>query len=288
MQRTLSTYVFIKRKLKPALLAEIARSGVGAVELFCARSHFDYRSEDAVSELAAALRDSNLAVHAVHAPAERDFSLTRESSVPLSISDPERSRRSEAVDEVKRALDMAEHIPFRYLVQHMGTSRDPADQRFFDAAFSSLEHLRIFAKERGVTIALENTPGDLAAPANLRQFLAETRLVDLRLCFDVGHAHLARGVLPSLEIMRDLVVTAHVHDNHGLKDEHLAPYENADQAGTIDWKAALALLPPVPLVFELKEQPTYAEPAPASVTLDAARKSFDRIEEELDSARPQT
>jgi sugar phosphate isomerase/epimerase len=291
MRRVLSTYLFVKRKLTPALVGEIADSGVNAVELFCGRSHFDYRSSDIVKELASALRDHNLAVHAVHAPAERDFGSRRDSSVPLSICDLDRSRRLEAVDEVKRALDLAEDISFAYLVQHLGSSRDPNDPRLFEAAFNSLEHLRIFAKQRGVTIALENTPGELATPANLRQFLAETRLTDLRLCFDIGHAHLGDGVAKSLEIMRDLVVTAHIHDNHGLKDEHLAPYEAADgdgkpmgASGSIDWKAALPALKPTPLVFELKEQPGWAEPTPASVSLGVARKAFDRVEEELDAA----
>jgi len=87
------------------------------------------------------------------------------------------------------------------------------------------------------------------------------------------------------------VVTAHIHDNHGLKDEHLAPYEAAagdgkptGASGAIDWKAALAELKAVPLVFELKEQPAYAEPTPASVSLGVARKAFERVEEELDAA----
>jgi sugar phosphate isomerase/epimerase len=291
MTRTLSTYLFVKRKLNPALVSDIAGSGVNAVELFCGRSHFDYRSADVVKELAAALNDHNLAVHAVHAPAERDFGSSRDSSVPLSICDADRSRRQEAVDEVKRALDLAEDISFSYMVQHLGSSRDPNDPHLLEAAFNSLEHLHIFAKQRGVTIALENTPGELATPENLRQFLAETRLTDLRLCFDIGHAHLGDGVAKSFEIMRDLVVTAHIHDNHGLKDEHLAPYQAAagdgkptGASGPIDWKAALTELKSVPLVFELKEQPAYAEPTPASVSLDVARKAFDRVEEELDAA----
>ena len=143
------------------------------------------------------------------------------------------------MDEIKRALDVAENLPFPYLVQHMGGSREPADERHFDAAFNSLEHLHIFAKQRGVTIALENTPGELATPAHLRQFITNTRLTDLRLCFDIGHAHMGDGIEASFETMRELVVTAHIHDNHGVKDEHLAPFD-----GTIDWKAALALLPP--------------------------------------------
>ena len=279
MVRTLSTYLFVKRRLTPALLTEIARHGIAAVEIFCARAHFNYQSPDVVREIAGALRDQNLTLHALHAPAERDFNPMHESSAPLSICDPERVRRLEAVDEIKRALDVAEYMPFRYLVQHMGSSRDAADGPRFEAAFSSLEHLHIFAKERGVTLALENTPGELATPAHLRQFIIDTRLTNLRLCFDIGHAHIGEGVLASLEPMREFLATSHIHDNHGLKDEHLLPYE-----GTIEWKSALPALPPqLPLVFELKEKPAYADPSPASVALNAVRTAFDRIERALSS-----
>jgi sugar phosphate isomerase/epimerase len=279
MVRTLSTYLFVKRRLTPALLTEIARHGFSAVEIFCARAHFNYQSQDVVREIAGALRDHNLALHALHAPAERDFNPMHESSAPLSICDPERVRRLEAVDEIKRALDVAEYLPFRFLVQHIGGSRDAADARRFDAAFSSLEHLHIFAKERGVTLALENTPGELATPAHLRQFIIDTRLTDLRLCFDIGHAHIGDGVMASIEPMREFLVTSHIHDNHGVKDEHLLPYE-----GSIEWKSALPALPPdLPLVFELKEKPAYAEPSLPSIALSAARTAFDRIEQALAS-----
>ena len=280
MQRILSTYLFIQRKLTPSLLGEIARHGMNAVEIFCALSHFNYHSPVVVREIAGTLRDQNLMLHALHSPAERDFNPMHESSAPLSICDPERVRRLEAVDEIKRALDVAEYLPFRYLVQHVGSQRDPADERRFDAAFSSLEHLHIYAKERGVTVAIENTPGEMAAPAHLRRLIVETRLTGLRMCFDIGHAHIGDGVLPSLEPMREFLVTSHMHDNHGLKDEHLPPYE-----GTIDWKSALAALPAeLPLVFELKEKPAYADPAPVSVALSAARAAFDRAERALSSA----
>ena len=285
MVRTLSTYLFVKRRLTPGLLADIARHGIKAVEIFCARAHFNYQSPDAVREIAGTLRDHNLTLHALHAPAERDFNPVHESSAPLSICDPERVRRLEAVDEIKRALDVAEHMPFRYLVQHLGSSRDAADDgRRFDAAFSSLEHLHIFAKERGVTLALEISPGELATPAHLRQFIIDTRLTDLRLCFDIGHAHLGDGVLASLEAMREFLATSHIHDNHGVKDEHLLPYE-----GTIEWKSALPALPPeLPLVFELKEQPAYADPAPTSLALSAARAAFDRVEHALSSSEQES
>src|ERR1039458_5380692 len=90
MQRVLSTYLFVNRKLTAALVGEAARAGVSAIELFCSRGHFDYRSADDARELASWLAGHNLALHSIHSPTTRDFHLMRENGAPLSISDPER------------------------------------------------------------------------------------------------------------------------------------------------------------------------------------------------------
>src|SRR6202049_491820 len=210
MQRVLSTYLFINKKLTSALVGEAARAGVSAIELFCSRGHFDYRSAEEAHELAGWLAGNNLTLHSIHSPTTRDFHLTRESGAPLSICDPERLRRQEAVDEIKRALDLVEHIPFRFCVQHVARQRDVPDERRWDAAFSSLEHLSLFARHRGVTMALENTPGEMATPANLKHFLDRTRLAGVKLCFDTGHANIEGGLAEALLTAHDLVVTTHV------------------------------------------------------------------------------
>jgi sugar phosphate isomerase/epimerase len=283
MQRVLSTYLFVNRKLTAALVGEAARANVSAIELFCSRGHFDYRSADDARELASWLAGHNLTLHSIHSPTTRDFHPTRESGAPLSISDPERLRRQDAVDEIKRALDMVEHVPFRFCVQHVARPRDIPDERRWDATFSSLEHLSLFARQRGVTMALENTPGEMATPANLKNFLERTRLTSVKLCLDTGHAHLEGGVGAALEAIRDLVVTTHVHDNHGERDEHLLPYE-----GTIDWNAALPALPPeVPIVLELKEPAAAvgsSELQAFAETIQGARTVFEKFEEVLAKA----
>lgn len=277
MQRILSTYLFVRRKLGPPIIDAAAQSGFSAIELFCAREHFDYQSLSDGRALGAWLDANSLALHAVHAPTHRDQAPSRESGSPISISDPERVRRLEAVDEIKRALDLAECVPFPILVLHVATSRDPDEPRRWDAAFNSIEHLALFAKQRGVTIALENTPGELPTPANLRRFLDQTRLTDVRFCLDVGHAHMGGGIGVALESMRERVVTAHIHDNHGEKDEHLLPFD-----GTIDWPATLAALPPeTPLTLELRapEQLLGADPPEPAALIEAGRAALDRLEQ---------
>jgi sugar phosphate isomerase/epimerase len=281
MQRILSSYRYIQQPLAPVLLSDMARAGIKSIEVWCAPVHFDYRSPQTVREFAGAFNELGIELHSVHSPTERELSPGRQSGVPLSICDPERIRRVDAVDEVKRALEVAERIPFRFLVQHLGHSHESMNSRSMDAAFNSLEHLCIFAKGRGVTIALENTPSELGSPESLCQLIRETHLYDLKFCLDTGHAHMEEGLPKSLELMHERIATTHIHDNHGEKDEHLLPFE-----GTIDWDAtlqSLAALPTTPgLVLEIKEQ------AGGKPTLDQIRETFDKLERHFSDARAQS
>jgi sugar phosphate isomerase/epimerase len=277
MQRILSTYRFVNQGLSTTVLSEIAQAGFTGVEIFCSPQHFRYRDAQGVTEIGNALGERRLKLHAVHSPTERDLSPGRESGVAISISDPERIRRLDAVDEIKRTIEVAERIPFPFLIQHIGHGRQSADPRKLDAAFTSLESLAMFAKARGVTIALENTPDELGAPSTLQKFIDDTHLHDLKLCFDAGHAHMEEGVEASFNAMRERIVTTHIHDNHGDKDEHLLPFE-----GTIDWNPMLEAIASaketIPLVFEIKAQ------ANGGPSMDEMRAAFDRVEEKLDPA----
>jgi len=282
MQKALSTYLFVSRKLTPELLAQISENGFSAIEVFCSRAHFDYGSRQDVRALASALEANRMTLNSLHAPTSRDLSATRESGTPLSICEVERVRRIEAMDELKRAIDVSEDLPFSRMVLHMGGTRETADPRKRDAAFSSLEHLVLHAHHAGVTLAVENTTSEMGDPSYLRTFVDETRLTGLRFNFDIGHAHLADGpaeerMEKSIAPMRDLLVSVHLHDNHGEKDEHLPPYD-----GTIDWSAAIPLLKTapaenLPVVLELKEK--FGADAPsAAEQLSAARVAFDKFE----------
>jgi sugar phosphate isomerase/epimerase len=284
MQRLLSTYLFVSRKLTPEVLAQIAEAGFQGVEIFCTRSHFDYSTKTEVRAMAVALADCRLSLASLHAPTSRDLDVSREGGIPLSICEVERVRRVEAMDELKRVIDASEELPFSRLVLHMGGTRENSDPRKRDAAFSSLEHLVLHAHHAGVTICVENTPSEMGDPAYLRSFVDETRLTGLRFNFDIGHAYLAEGpedqrIAKSFEPLRELVASAHIHDNHGEKDEHLPPSE-----GSIDWTAAVNLLKTtptenLPLMLELKEK-TGPDAPSLSEQLASARQAMDRVEEE--------
>jgi sugar phosphate isomerase/epimerase len=284
MQKVLSTYVFISRKLTPELIGQIREGGFNALEIFCSRAHFDYATKQEVRALAALLEANQMKLDSLHAPTSKDSSATRESGQPLSICEVEKVRRIEAMDEFKRAIDVSEDLKFSRMVLHMGGSRETADPRKRDAAFSTLEHLVLHAHHAGVTLAVENTTSEMGDPAYLRAFVDETRLTGLRFNFDVGHANLADGpaeerLEKSFAPMKELVASVHLHDNHGDKDEHLLPYE-----GSIDWKVAIPLLKSapngdaeLPVVLELKEK--FAPEAPSvPEQLNGARTAFEKFE----------
>jgi sugar phosphate isomerase/epimerase len=284
MRKILSTYMFVSRRLTTELLGQIAEAGFAAVEIFGTRGHFDYTTKQEVQAIASALSQHGLALASLHAPTSRDLSATREGGTPLSITEVERVRRVEAMDELKRVIDVAEDLPYSRLILHMGGPRETADPRKRDAAFSSLEHLVLHAHHRGVIIAVENTTSEMGDPAYLRTFVDETRLTGLRFNFDIGHAHLADGpeaerIEKAFAPLRELVISAHIHDNHGEKDEHLPPYE-----GTIDWESAVKTMKPPPeqdlaLTLELKER-TGHDTLSTAEQLAAASESLELFERE--------
>lgn len=283
MQRLLSTYLFVTHKLTPELLSQVAGAGFQGVEIFCARSHFEYTGKQEIRAMASALEAHHLQLASLHAPNRRDLSAMRESGAPLSICEVERVRRVEAMDALKRVIDVADDLPYARLILHMGSSREAADPRKRDAAFSSLEHLILHARHAGVTICVENTQSEMGSPDYLRAFVDETRLTGLRFNFDIGHAHLAefpeeQRLEKSFSPLRELVSSVHLHDNHGEKDEHLPPYD-----GSIHWPDAIKLLKSaaqnggLPLVLELKQKIGH-DAATVSEQLASARKSLDRFE----------
>src|ERR1051325_4028538 len=274
MNHALSTHLFVNHRLTVALLDRIQHAGIPAVEIFCARQHLDYRDKAQINELGHWFRDSGLKLHSLHSPMYNDEIWGRSGPHALvTITEQVKARRLEMVDEIKRALEVAEVIPFRYLIQHMGVSGEEFDLRKFDAAFSALEEISLFARQRGVRVLLENIPNELSSAEKLLQFEALTHL-GLDYVFDTGHAHMNEGVEAAFNLMKDRIRSTHVHDNDGKSDSHLFPM--VSEGGTIDWKKTMSLLrsrgDQFPLLLELKEKPDVAQP------LEAVKEIFEKLE----------
>lgn len=275
MQHVLSTHLFVNHRLTTVWLEKIHQIGIPAVEIFCARQHLDYRDRAQINELGHWFRDSELKLHSLHSPMYSDDMWGRSGpNSYINLTEPVKSKRLLMLDEIKRAIEIAETIPFGYLIQHLGVPFEEFDERKVESAFTALEEINLFARGRGVEVLLENIPNQLSSAERLVNFLDQTHL-KMGFCLDVGHANMNEGVSTAFKIMKSRIRSTHLHDNNGKEDSHLWPFFS--EAGTVNWKEAMGLLrslDQVPLLLELREFPEY--PLPQS--FDIVKEIYEKLE----------
>jgi sugar phosphate isomerase/epimerase len=270
MLKAMSTYVYVKERLHPGLLDRVVGGGAEAIEIFAARQHIDYANrKQHVREIAEWFRTSGIPLNSVHSPLFADYEWGRTGAPPINVTSPDRAARIEAMDEIKRALEIAEQIPFRFLVQHLGVGNENFSDHKFEAAMTSIEHLRAFAKPLGVRILLENIPNELSTPDRLIDFIQKTHFDDVGVCFDVGHAHLMSSVPEAFETLKSHIRSTHVHDNHRDKDSHLWPGKgNIDWSNTVELLRSAPQVPPLLLEVEGEEKVSPVE---------GMKEAFDKL-----------
>ena len=232
-----STHLFHEHRLTRDHLVHIAAHGFEAVELFGTRAHFDYHDENAAAQLAEWLSDTRLELHSLHAPA---FEALRDGRWvgALSNASQDEARRRAAVAEAAAALAIVRHAPFRFLVTHIGV---PAGEgaghtdNHRDAARRSVQELAELSAKANVQLAIEVIPNSLSTAEALSEFIEEElEGLNVGVCLDYGHAHLMGDLGEAIEALSGHLLTTHVHDNGGRRDDHLVPF-----AGSIDWDAAM-------------------------------------------------
>jgi sugar phosphate isomerase/epimerase len=233
----LSTHLFHDQPLGPAHFTQVAAHGFLLVELFATRTHFDYHSAAAARDLGKWLTDEGLFLHSVHAPIAEGLVGSVWGGAYSNAAGDE-ARRQRAVREAEAALQIADVVPFEYLVVHLGVpdaQRPGTGQNVPDAARRSVTELAALASKRGVRLALEVIPNRLSTPEALVRLIEdELDTKDIGICLDYGHAFLGGDLADAIEVASGHLVTTHVHDNDGREDSHLVPFE-----GRIDWSTAV-------------------------------------------------
>ena len=272
MQPGLSTHVFFQHRLHPGLLDALAAAGARTIEVFAARHHFDYTDAPAVRELAAWFRSNDVRA-VLHQPiylseGGRDFSSedsaqwSRHVAPNLNLIAAEKSHRIAAMDEVKRALESAEQVPFTAIVFDLGLRDAPWDEHALERSLTAIEHLKAFAAPLGVRLLLQNLQNDVTTPEHLLTILKTGHFDSVGVCLDVGHLHLAMpvndaprdsGVGAAVELLGSRIAQVHLSDNHGafahtseMKDEHLWPGSGSPAGSRIDWPAVFSALAALP------------------------------------------
>jgi hypothetical protein len=130
MRRAMSSLVHAKsERLHPGLLDQMVAGGAEAIEIFAARGHFNYQDRQHVREIVNWFRSTGITFHSMHSPMYGDDEWGRGGAPPLNIAAVEKRDRISAMDEIKRALEVAEQSPLRFLVQHVGVGGETATEQ---------------------------------------------------------------------------------------------------------------------------------------------------------------
>jgi sugar phosphate isomerase/epimerase len=274
MRFGISTHLYHEQRLSREHLAQIAAHGFEAVEVFATRSHFDYHDAAAIARLAEWLKETGLALHGIHAPVTDRLLPGDHWGELISNAAGDTAKRQAAVREADAALNIARRIPADVFVVHLGTPPAKGGENNRSAALRSVEEICRLAEPIGIRVALEVIPNPLSDAASLVDLL-EKDLDAPRtgICLDFGHAFLMGDVADAIEIVAEHLITTHVHDNNGKKDEHLVPFE-----GRIHWDIALMTMQKVGYDGTyLMELANTGSPAAVLEQARAARARFDKL-----------
>jgi sugar phosphate isomerase/epimerase len=274
MRFGISTHLYHEQRLNRDHLVQIAGYGFEAVEVFATRSHFDYHDPAAIAQLAGWLKDTGLALHGIHAPIADRLLPGNHWGEAFSNAVSDNGKRQAAVREADAALNIARQIPTEVFVVHLGTPTVQGGENNRTAAFRSVEDICRLAEPIGIRVALEVIPNPISDGTSLVDML-EKDLDAPRtgICLDFGHAFLMGDVADTIEIVAEHLITTHVHDNNGKKDDHLVPFE-----GRLNWDIALMTMQKVGYDGTyLMELANTGSPAAVLEQARAARARFDKL-----------
>jgi sugar phosphate isomerase/epimerase len=272
----LSTHLFHDVRLDREHLVEVAAHGFDCVEVFATRTHFDYHDSVAVRSLAEWLDDTRLTLNSVHAPICASL-VNGEWGGMFSNAMSDEGHRRHAVAEASAALALAQTVPYRYLVVHLGVpdvQKPAASDNNREAARRSVEDLSEMAQKVNVKLALEVIPNSLSSVESLVSFIErDLEGADVGICMDVGHAFLMGDLADAIEAGAEHVVATHLHDNKRKSDDHLTPGD-----GAIDWPATLMSLQKIGYegawMFEVANT---SSPAQVLKKMERARRRFEEL-----------
>ena len=274
MRFGISTHLFHNQRLSRDHLAQVAAHGFEAIEVFATRSHFDYHDPGAIAKLGEWLKETGLALHGIHAPIVESMHGKDSWGTTISNAVGDSAVRQAAVREADLALNIARHIPTGVFVVHLGTPTVQGGENNRTAAFRSVEDICRLAEGLDVRVALEVIPNPISDAASLVTMLErDLDFPQTGVCLDFGHAFLLGDVVDAIETVAEHLISTHVHDNGGVTDEHLVPFD-----GKIDWSRALMTMQKVGYDGTyLLELANHSTPAEVLQKAQVARKKFDKL-----------
>jgi sugar phosphate isomerase/epimerase len=172
------------------------------------------------------IADSKALKYTIHAP-----------FADINIASPSNSILNAALRRLEESIASANALDAKLWVFHPGSQTGVS--MFYPGKEwiqnnESIRALHKTAEDYGVNIAFENLPQKygfiMKSPEEFSKFYKETKLNDIGIVLDVGHANLEGHTEDFLRKLPDKIVEIHVSDNTGENDQHLGL-----GYGKIDW-----------------------------------------------------
>jgi sugar phosphate isomerase/epimerase len=133
--------------------------------------------------------------------------------------------REVAVREITAAMHAARRMNISTITVHPGfiSPLGFLDKRaVYDRMRESLSRIESASHDSGVKVAIENMPEmNISTGKTPDDLLKIVEGFDFGLCFDIGHAHTTKTI-DAFMPYQNRFLNIHIHDNHGVNDEHLA------------------------------------------------------------------
>lgn len=168
-------------------------------------------------------------------------------------------------------LDIMKEKGINLVIVHL-TSKSVAPA-YGEVGLKRLKKLVKHAEENNMKIAFENTK----IPGYIDYVLENIQSKNVGFCFDSGHFHAHFKDKFNWDLVKNRIFAVHLHDNFGMEDEHLNPFD-----GTVNWEMVIEKLSEAnydgPITLEIYYQKEYAKKSIEEFYCDA-RKIGLKLEE---------
>ena len=143
----------------------------------------------------------------------------------LNIGSPSERMRAHSVEELLTILQTCERLSISMVTIHPGAAvayGESIKSKVREATKASIKEIDRAIDGMSLKVALENMPpGSWSICADIGELESMIEGTRIGICFDTGHAHVARSIEGFLQ-ERERILNVHLHNNDGTSDQHLA------------------------------------------------------------------
>lgn len=130
-----------------------------------------------------------------------------------------------------RSIEICELLGIKNTVVHNGFAKDIGKEEWFVQNKAFYEKLFPTMERCGVNVLYENSTKAnmkdryfINSGKDMREFIEYVDHPQIHGCWDTGHANCEGNQCDDILAIGDELFAIHYNDNHGIKDEHLAPF----------------------------------------------------------------